>query len=439
MTRRPTWLWLVAVAVACLLPSAAGAQGSDKLGLVVPHLFGTSGLTVDSDARLPTGETHSGHFNNAFQSNFTQFNTALASQLTSVPLPSPAGGFTYTFDASLGTFKRTTESFGPILAERSETLGKKKFAFGVSYQSFSFDTIEGMDLEAIPAVFTHDNPVAGTGRDDLVTTVNSIRASTSQFTAFLTYGLSDHIDVSFALPIVDAELSAVSEATVRRIGTSSNTLVHYFRDANGERGSTQQFRSSGSATGIGDVLVRVKASAVRGLAVGADVRLPTGDEENLLGSGTLGVRPFLALSHSAKAGQRMLAPHLNVGYQWNGDSVVAGDIALGVKGNLPDQITYSAGFDFGLNKQLTLAVDLLGRTVIDSQRLSPVTFRALNGTSTFDDIQFEQASFSVLDGAVGLKVNGGGNFLLDFNLLFKLNDAGLRDKVVPMVGGEFSF
>ena len=431
--------WTGLVAVSLLLPTAAWAQTKDKLGLVVPHLFGTTGLIVDSDARLPTGETHSGHFNNAFQSNFTQFNTALASQLTSVPLPSPAGGFTYTFDSSLGVFKRSTDSFGPILAERSETLGKKKFAFGVSYQQFSFDTIEGLDLEAIPAVFTHDNPLAGTGRDDLVTTTNSIRASTSQFTAFITYGLTDRIDVSFALPVVDAELAAVSEATVRRIGTSGNSLVHYFQDPNGERGSTRQFRASGSATGIGDVLLRVKASAVRGLAVGADVRLPTGDEENLLGSGTLGVRPFLALSHSAKAGEKALAPHLNVSYQWNGDSVVAGDIAQGVKGDLPDQVVYSAGFDLGLNKQITLAMDLLGRTIIDSQRLVQEPFRALNGTSTFDDIRFEQATFNVLDGSVGIKVNGGGNFLVDFNLDFNLNDAGLRDKVVPLVGAEFSF
>jgi hypothetical protein len=185
--------------------------------------------------------------------------------------------------------------------------------------------------------------------------------------------------------------------------------------------------------------MRVKAAAVRGVALGADVRLPTGDEENLLGSGTLGVRPWIALSHSAKAGQRMLAPHLNLGYQWNGDSVVAGDIAAGTKGTLPAQITYSAGFDVGVNKQLTVAVDLLGRTIRNSQRLRATTFQALNGTSKFDDIAFEQASFSELDGAVGLKVNGGGNFLVDLNLVFNLNNAGLRDKIVPLVGAEFSF
>ena len=39
----------------------------------------------------------------------------------SVPLPSPGGGFTYQFDSSLGVFQRTTQSFGPILADRAET------------------------------------------------------------------------------------------------------------------------------------------------------------------------------------------------------------------------------------------------------------------------------------------------------------------------------
>jgi len=103
--------------------SAVFAQDSGKLALLIPGLFGPSGLKVDSQARLPDGSTHSAHFNSAFQAEFTQFNIALASQLAAVPLPTPASGFTYTFDSSLGVFQRSTQSFGPILAERAETIG----------------------------------------------------------------------------------------------------------------------------------------------------------------------------------------------------------------------------------------------------------------------------------------------------------------------------
>src|SRR4029079_10499223 len=75
---------------------------------------------------------HTAHFTSDFQFNFRQFSTTLVSELISVPLPSPASGFTYQFDPSLGVFQRTTQSFGPILAERAETIGARRVAFGVA-------------------------------------------------------------------------------------------------------------------------------------------------------------------------------------------------------------------------------------------------------------------------------------------------------------------
>ena len=69
-------------------------------------LFGPRGLVVDSLATLPGEQSHSAHFNSDFQFNFSQFSTALVSQLVSAPLPSPASGFTYEFDTSLGVFRR---------------------------------------------------------------------------------------------------------------------------------------------------------------------------------------------------------------------------------------------------------------------------------------------------------------------------------------------
>ena len=69
-----------------------------RLASVFNDLFGPNGLVVNSEEVLPDGSTHSAHFNSTFQSNFSQFNIALASQLTSLPLPSPASGFTYRFD-----------------------------------------------------------------------------------------------------------------------------------------------------------------------------------------------------------------------------------------------------------------------------------------------------------------------------------------------------
>ncbi len=127
----------IAIVFVLMTMSAAPAAAQSRattLSSVFRNLFGPNGLVVNSEAVLPDGSTHSAHFNSAFQSNFTQFNIALASQLTSLPLPSPASGFTYRFDSATGTFVRSTQSFGPILTDRAETIGRGRFAFGYNYQ-----------------------------------------------------------------------------------------------------------------------------------------------------------------------------------------------------------------------------------------------------------------------------------------------------------------
>jgi len=255
------------------------AQSSDKLALLIPELFGPSGLKVDSQARLPDGSTHSAHFNSAFQAEFTQFNIALASQLAAVPLPTPASGFTYTFDSALGVFQRSTQSFGPILTERAETIGKKKVTFGITYQHFGFDSLEGLSLGDVPAVFTHDDAQLGGGRTDVVTTTNSIDASVDQTVAFLSYGLGSRFDISVAIPFVSVDLAAQSLAQVQRIGTSANPATHFYDDGSGGFGSTETYRSSGHASGIGDIVVRLKGNPVHNdsiaLALGIDGSITT--------------------------------------------------------------------------------------------------------------------------------------------------------------------
>ena len=427
----------ILLAALAALGSPAALQAQDgNLAFLIPNLYGPGGLIVDSEARLPDGSTHSAHFNSAFQAEFTQFNISLASQLASVPLPSPASGFTYELDPALGVFKRTTQSFGPILAERAETIGKKKVSLGFNYQHFTFDSIEGVDLFDVPAVFTHDGASPG-GRADVVTTSNDIDLRVRQFTTFLSYGLTDRVDLSVAVPVVSVDLSVVSDATVRRIGTATSPATHFFRDPSGAFGTTKRFTASGSASGIGDVIARLKVRPARsGVALGVDVRFPTGDELNLLGSGAYGVKPFLVLSFS----QKVFSPHINVGYQWNGDSVLGGNVVTGEKGSLPDQILYEAGVDVGLTPRITLALDVLGRRVLKSPRLQTETFHALDGTSTFPNIHFIQdANFNVTNGSAGLKINAGGRLLLDFNVLFKIDKGGLRDKITPLVGFEYSF
>jgi hypothetical protein len=428
---------ILLLAMALGLPSSSWAQ--EKLAFLIPTLFGPSGLIVNSEARLPTGETHSAHFNSSFQSNFSPFNSALGSRLASVPLPAPASGFTYTFDPALGVFNRSTKSFGPLVTDRAETIGKKRASIGFAYQYFSFDSIDGLDLGRIPIVFTHDNPVAGTGRDDVITATNAISARMAQFTTHVSYGISDHVDLSVALPLVNVDLAVSSRATIQRIGTV-NTAIHFFHQPAGDTyGDSATFQKSGQASGIGDVAIRLKASVARrptlGVAVGVESRLPTGDEKDLLGAGAFAVRPFLVLSSPHGS----FSPHLNVSYQWNGKSLLGGNVLSGVKEDLPDEAVVALGADLGVGQKLSLAFDMVGRRVIDGEQVLSDTFTALNGRSRFPVVRFARSSYNVLDGAVGLKANPGAGLLINLNVTFKLNDGGLRDRVTPLLGVEYSF
>src|SRR5262249_48880419 len=152
-----------------------------------------------------------------------------------------------------------------------------------------------------------------------------------------------------------------------RLGTT-NELTHFFRQANGDVGVERVFTAQGSATGIGDIVLRAKHALRKRtsteLAVGVDVRVPTGDEMNLLGSGAPGLNAFGVWS----ATYQKVAPHANIGYRWNGASVLAGNPAEGTSAHLPDQVGYALGSDVSVNSRLTLAFDIIGRWTIDAER-----------------------------------------------------------------------
>jgi hypothetical protein len=287
-------------------------------------------------------------------------------------------------------------------------------------------------------VFTHDNDFLRGGREDVVATLNAIEANVSQATTFLTIGVTERFDISVAVPLVQTSLRVVSDATIHRLGTT-NPLTHFFRQANGDVGVQRTFTASGSATGIGDILVRVKHTlhkrGAHGLAAGVDVRIPTGDEMNLLGSGAAGVQPFGIWSGSF----HKVSPHVNASYKWNGSSVLAGDVAHGIAADFPDQVGYAAGADVSVSSRVTAAFDLIGVYVIGTERLRSETFHALDGESVFPNIVFSRDSLNAVNGSVGLKVSLAQRLLIDANFLFALNSKGLRDKVTPLLGIEYAF
>jgi hypothetical protein len=171
------------------------------------------------------------------------------------------------------------------------------------------------------------------------------------------------------------------------------------------------------------------------VAVGGEGRLATGQEQNLLGSGSIGLKVFEAFSFS----YGRFSPHLNVGYQWNGATVLAGDIASNQKGDLPNELSYIVGADVGVDRRLSLAFDLLGRHSADAPRLASSTFTSPATSTRYPDIAFRLDSLDVVTGSFGMKANVIGTLLVTFNMQFNVNGAGLRTKVTPLVGLECGF
>jgi hypothetical protein len=461
MSRITVLLTLVFVLCCNTMLLAQGPCGtgvvSEKVVCVIPQLFGPEGLTLPNPF-------HSAHFNSDFQAAFTPLTAALGSQLTLLPIASPASGITFSFDRTLGVVTRSTESLGPILTERSETIGRHKLFVAFTYQHFGFDTIDGADLHALPAVFTHidtappplPSPGNPTFERDFITSTNNIDLKVEQFTVFATFGITNRIDASIAVPILDVKMDASSQATIIRNSTASPLFgwAHFF-DPNCattitpipasvlacQAASTQApFSNRQSATGIGDIVFRGKATVWKGeragIAAALDVRVPTGDELNLLGTGAPGVKPFVIASYRAR-----VSPHVNVGYQWNGDSILAGNVITGTKDKLPNQFLYSGGVDIGLGKRLTVSGDILGQHVFDGPRVVRTTYTDILGVNHPDIPQIAVAtnSYNITDAAIGGKLGLWRNLVLSGNLLIKLDNGGLRANLVPLVGVSYTF
>jgi Putative MetA-pathway of phenol degradation len=436
---------------------------SGDLICLVPQVYGGGGL-VGSDHGGPLFSTaqfsHAAHFSSSALASFSPLNAEIGTQLSQLPLTSPASGFIFSFNPSLGVVSRQTENFGPILTERAETIGKHRLFVGFSYQYFNFDKADGVNLKNFGVVFQHESeanlctpgsPITCVGGEpvfqkDIIATQNRIDLKVHQFTAVGTFGLTDRLDVSVAIPILNVRMGVSSDATINSFETAADfppCCVHRFDPANVDSHENfidvahANFFNNNTSSGIGDVIFRGKFQALKGekagLAVGLDVHLPTGDEKNFLGSGTWGLRPFMAFSYAGR-----ISPHASFGYQRNGDSVLAGDITTDTSAHLPDIVTYSAGADAGLTHRITVSADFLGQSLVSAKKIAGSVFTDVSG-ATHSNIVTSTATINQASVAVGGKVNPFGKLLITANVLFRINDAGLHSKPVPLVGLSYTF
>lgn len=424
----------VPLRVVCLMlcmtlftPALLRAQASDqKLSEIIPNLFFDT--AVDELAALEAVFPGSLAFvpdsilRPRFETAFAM-NNLMGMQVSGFPLGSSGGGFSWTFDPAVGTFNRASGTFGPVFTERALTVGRRRMNFGVNYQRSTFDKLEGKSLaDGDVKLYTgFTTPGVTAFFEDSF----RLKLTTDTVGLFAMYGVTDRFDVGVAVPIIHVDMEAALDFTATvRFGASASTSELFVGTP-----------VTGSATGIGDIVVRTKYQFLRrqggGLAAGVDLRLPTGDELDLLGAA--GGQTKFYVAGSAERGR--ISPHVNFGFTVSGESDAAKSDETFVFAP-SDEINFAGGVDLAVSPRLTLVGDLIGRTIRDTIVLNEA---ATPFGGSFRQFRGDTGNLNILLGSVGVKFNPMGQGLIAFNVLFPLNENGLTDNLTWLGGFEFSF
>ncbi|MGH9204505.1 MAG: hypothetical protein ACRD2A_25025, partial [Vicinamibacterales bacterium] len=325
-------------------------------------------------------------------------------ELSSIPVVSSSGGFVYRFNRTLGSVERASDSFGPFFTERALRNGRKHLSVSVGFDFATFASLQGADL----TTGTFPTNTARFADQVLPFSVDTLSLDLEKktVTGFASYGVSDRLDVGVAIPVTRLQFSGV------RVNTY-----------NGQ--SILQSRQSGTATGLGDIGVnaryRLTGTGGTGVAVGSDLRFPTGREEDLLGAGDMTLR----VSGIASYERNRIALHGNGGF--------------GVGGVSREQF-WSGAVTVAAGLQLSLVGELIGRRLSDLHRVSDVysPHPVVAGVETMRWLPTDAGVHTVFL-VTGLKWNVGGTTLLNFQVLSRLTDAGLKARFTPTLAVDYAF
>lgn len=341
---------------------AAQAQSAEpKPGSVsdlVSGLYGGNGITLD-----PNLVFHSAHFASESQEQLNNLSNIIASNIGTVAFNSTVSAIS--FDIEEGVPVRSRESLGPLIAERATTIGRGKLNLGVSYTHINYKQLNGIKLSDLSLTLLHDQELGVPYERDVIRLDLDLNISQDIFAFIGTYGVTDSVDVGFVVPLNSIKGSVRSVASIVDNGGGG---IHRFGGLVSPISS-----NSASATGIGDVIVRAKWHAVDSstspldAALIAQATLETGDEDDLLGSGSNAF--FVGAVASANLGK--INPHINVGYEYFSNQPSTG--ALNIDRS---NIRGVAGFDIKARENFSVATEVLGRWRDDGLNLYDIALGA---------------------------------------------------------------
>jgi hypothetical protein len=404
------------------------------------HLGGTADPNNPQSIR-----NHGDHFVPAAVSQngsiITFLTIAAGQSVSNVPIGATSSGETFRFEG--GAPVKTSTSAGPILAERSQTLGRGRAIVGVGRTTVPFSSIRGQDLSNLNLTFTHQNvdfagcdttaggPCAEMGfpllENETIEVKLDMRMDVTITSFYATYGLFDFMDLSFVVPLVSTRFRGTSVATIVPFG--GTTATHFFDGTPADPVLSATRSVEGSAFGVGDVAVRtkllVRQTQRASLALVGDARFATGDDQDLLGAGYFSARGVAALT--ALFGP--FSPHVNAGYLFRNTE------------NASDAILGTIGFDHLMAERVTLAAEVISSFQVGQAKLrlpQPVHI-TYPFNRTIQPTSIREMRDDIVDGSLGVKFSHSTGVTAIVNALVPLNTAGLRGKTVLTAGLEYAF
>jgi hypothetical protein len=276
-------------------------------------------------------------------------------------------------------------------------------AIGITYRYAKFNTLDGRSLSE--GFVTTANQFRDESAPFDVETL-TMRLSTHTFALTANAGVTSHVEVSGALPFVALRLE----------GQRTNVY----------RGSTfVQASGNADVAGIGDAIARVKVrvagTRAAGLAIGADVRLPTGRKDDLLGAGRTGYR-VLAIS---TAEGPVVAGHVN---------------AFLARGGLSDETGMTGAVAITPAARVTLSGEVIVRRLSEVHSIEALTapHPTIAGVNTLRLVP-GASSTTLTQLSVGFKWNATETWLVNGGVAVPIGDSGLTARWVPTIGVEYTF
>jgi hypothetical protein len=329
---------------------------------------------------------------------------ALLASLSTLPVASSTGSFTYSLNPDLGTVERSDRTFGPFFVERALTIGRDQASAGVAFQHLELTSLDGHSLRDGSLVTTANQFTDESAPFDVDRLTLNIAADVA--TIYGTLGITDRFDIGAALPLV----------SLRVAGTRTDTYRGQVFD---------QAQARATAIGPADAVVRLKylwvESNGRRFATVASVHLPTGRKEDLLGAGSTAVE----VDGLGSLDKGWWSAHANVGVS---------------VGGFANQVSYGAAIAVAASRRLTASAEILGRWLDGVGQLTTATAPdpLLSGVNTIR-LTSTSAWQDVITLVPGMKWNMSDTWVVLANVSVPLTNAGLTAPATPFIGIDYAF